>query len=65
MILKPIFFHFKFLIQDFLLNMVFIILKIYQHVDNIHFEKTLSQNFKIGLSFIFMSKNEKIFVIFL
>ena len=33
-------------IQDFLLNMAFIILKVYQHVYNIHLEGTVSQNFK-------------------
>ena len=44
--------------------MAFIILKLYQHVYNIHSERTVSQNFKIGLSFIFMSKNGKISIIF-
>ena len=43
--------------------MAFIILKLYQHV-NIHLEGTVSQNFKIGLSFIFIAKNGKIFIIF-
>ena len=39
--------------------MAFIILKVYQHVYNIHLEGTLSQNLKIGLSLLFMSKNGK------
>ena len=41
--------------------MALIILKIYQHVHNVHLEGTVSQNFKIGFSFSFMSKNGKIF----
>ena len=44
--------------------MALIILKVYQHVYNIHLEGTVSQNFKISLSFIYMSKNGKIFIIF-
>ena len=44
--------------------MVLIILKVYQHVYNIHLEGTVSQNLKKSLSFIFMSKNGKIFIIF-
>ena len=42
----------------------FIILNVFQHVYNIHLEGTMSHNFEIGLSFIFMSKNVKIFIIF-
>ena len=63
MILKPIL---SLLIfdPDFSLNMAFIILKVYQHVYNIHLEGTVSHNFEIGLSFFFMSKNGKILVIF-
>ena len=44
--------------------MAFIILKVYQHVYNIHLKGTMSQNFKIGPSFLFMSKNGKIFLLF-
>ena len=44
--------------------MAFIILRVYQHVYNIHLEGTVSQNVKIGLSLLFMSKNGKIFIIF-
>ena len=44
--------------------MQLIILKLYHHVYNIHLKRTVSQNFKIGPSFLFMSKNEQIFIIF-
>ena len=44
--------------------MEFIILKVYQHVYNIHLKGTVSQNFKIGSSFLFMLENGKIFIIF-
>ena len=44
--------------------MTFFILKVYQHVYNIHLEGTVSQNLKIGFSFLFMSKNGKICIIF-
>ena len=44
--------------------MTFIILKVYQHIYNIHLEGTVSQNLKICLSLLFMSKNGKIFIIF-
>ena len=44
--------------------MAFIILKVYQHVYNINLEGTVSQNLKIGLSLLFMSKNGKNFIIF-
>ena len=44
--------------------MQLIILKLYHHVYNIHLKGTVSQNFKIGPSFLFMSKNGKIFIIF-
>ena len=66
MILKPIFSLLIFdpLAFDFSLNMVLIILKVYQHVHNIHLERIVSKKFKIGISFIFMSKNGKIFIIF-
>ena len=50
--------------SDFSLNMALIILKVYQHVHNIHFEGNVSQHFKRGFIFIFMSKNGKIFIIF-
>ena len=63
-ILKPIFSLLIFLIQDFSLNIAFIILKVYQHVYNIHLKETVSQNFKIVPSFLFMSKNGKILIIF-
>ena len=33
-------------------------------IHNIHSEGTVSQNFDIGPSFIFMGKNGKIFIIF-
>ena len=35
------------MIQDFSLNITFIILKVYQHVYNIHLLETVSQNLKI------------------
>ena len=41
--------------------MALIILKVFQHVYNIHLEGTVSQNFKISLSFIFMSKKREDF----
>ena len=56
-----LFFHFYFLIQDFSLNIAWILSIFNNHFDNIHSEGTLSQNFVIDLSFIFMSKNGKIF----
>ena len=34
--------------------MALITLKVYQHVYKIHLEGTVSQNFKIGTSFLFM-----------
>ena len=61
---KTYFFHFYFSIQDFSLNIAFIILKVYQHVHNIHLEETVSQFLYTGLSFLFMLKNGKIFIIF-
>ena len=39
--------------------MAFIILKLFQHVYNIHLEGTVSQHFKIGLSFIFIAKKRE------
>ena len=44
--------------------MALIILNVYQHVYNIHLEGSVSQNFKISLSFIFMSKNGKFLLFF-
>ena len=61
MILKPIF---SLLIQDFSPNMAFIILKLYQHVYNIHSEGTESQNFKIVLSFILCQKTGRFLLFF-
>ena len=37
-----------------------VIVKVNQHVYNIHLKGSMSQNFKIGPSFLFMSKNGKI-----
>ena len=45
-------------------NMAFIILKVYQHVYSIHLKGTVSQNVKICPSFLYMSKNGKIFYYF-
>ena len=59
-----LFFHFYFFIQDFSLTIGLTILKLDKAIDNIHLEGTVSQNFDISPSFIFMSKNGKIFVIF-
>ena len=39
------FFHFYFLIQEFSFNIAPIDLKFYKHVENIHYEGTLSQIF--------------------
>ena len=49
-----LFFHFYFLIQDCSLSIALISFKLYKHIDNIHLEGTLSQNFNIGPSFVFM-----------
>ena len=62
--IKNWFFHFYFLIQDFLLNTGNTFSQIYMSIHNIHIEGTVSQNFDIGPSFIFMQKNGKIFIIF-
>ena len=61
-----LFFHFYFLIQDFSLTTCIglTILKLDKAIDNIHLEGTVSQNLDISPSFIFMSKNGKIFIIF-
>ena len=61
--LKTIF-HYYFLTQDFSLNIIWILLIFHKHVDNMHSKEIMSQNLDIGLSFIFISKNGKIFVIF-
>ena len=63
-IIKNLFFHFYFLAKDFSLNTVAMHLKFYTHVDNILMEGTVSQIFYLGLSFDFMTKNGKLFVIF-
>ena len=52
--------HFYFFIQDFSLNITWILLILYRHVHNIHMEGTVSQIFYLGLSFIFILKNGKI-----
>ena len=39
-------------------------MKIYPVVHNILLEGSVSQNFELGLSFDFMTKNRKLFVIF-
>ena len=44
--------------------MQLIFFKLNKHIANIHLEGIMSQNFDIGPSFIFMSKNGKIFFIF-
>ena len=44
--------------------MALTILKVYQHVFNIHLKGTVSQDFKIGPSFFCILKNGKIFIIF-
>ena len=41
--------------------MAFIILTVYQAVDNIHLEGTMSRSFEIGPSFIFMSKKREVY----
>ena len=49
-----LFFHFYFFIQDCSLNIALISFKLYKHIDNIHLEGTVSQNFNIGSRFVFM-----------
>ena len=44
--------------------MAFIILKVYQHVYNIHLEGTVSQNFEIGLSFFLCKKTGRFLLFF-
>ena len=61
---KNRFFDFYFFIQDFSLNIALILLRFYTHVHNIHMEGTVSQIFDMGPSFISMTKNGKIFIIF-
>ena len=39
-------------------------LKLYNPVDNIHWEKTVSQNFDLGPTFYFMLKKGKLLTIF-
>ena len=53
------------MIQDFSLNVAFIILNVYRHVYNIHLEGTMSHNFEIGLSFIFVKKREDFYYFFI
>ena len=62
---KTYFSTFIFFIQDSSLNMALILFKLYKYIDNIHLEGTVSQNFDIGPSVIFMSKNGKIFLFFI
>ena len=44
--------------------MTLILMKLYKHVDNIHHQGTVSQMFYYGLSFDFILKKGKLFVIF-
>ena len=53
----------NFLNQDFSLNIELTLLKLSRYI-NILMEGIMSQNFGLGLSFYFMSKNGKPFVIF-
>ena len=39
-------------------------LRFYRHVQNIHLEGTVSQNFDTGSTFIFIQKNGKILLFF-
>ena len=55
--LKLYFFHFYFLNQDFFLTIIYITLLFGDLVDNAHLEGKVSQNFDLGLSFHFMTKN--------
>ena len=56
---------FSLLFFDFSPNIMFPFIKLYRCSLNIVIEGTVSQNFYLGLSFCFMSKNVKLFVIFL
>ena len=56
--------HFYFLTKDFSLNIMFPIPKLYRYSLDIVMKGTVSQTFYLGLSFCFMSKNGKLFVIF-
>ena len=64
MILKPIFSLFI-CIYYFSLNIAFIILKIYQRVDDIYLQRTVSQNVEMDPSFIFMEKKREDFHYFI
>ena len=46
------------------LDIKFLGMKLFTYDHTIHVEGSMSQNFDLGLSFIFMSKNGKLFVNF-
>ena len=58
------FFYIYFLNMDISLDIKFSVMKLFTDDYKIHVEGSVSQNFKLGLSFIFMSKNRKLFVNF-
>ena len=59
------FFHFHFLIQDTrLILIISILFKLNKSVNNINREGTVSQILYLGLSFNFMLKNGKIYLLF-
>ena len=49
------------MIQDFSLNIGNTLSQFYRFIDNIHMEGTVSQNFDIGPSFIFIQKKREDF----
>ena len=55
--IKIVFFHFYFLDQDFFLTIISITLVFGDLVENVHLEGRISQNFDLGPSFHFMTKN--------
>ena len=50
--------------MDISLDIRFLGMKLFTDDHKIHVEGSVSQNFELGLSFIFMSKNGKLFVNF-
>ena len=58
-----LFFHFYFLKQNFSLNISFTHFKLYRYVTNILMDGTVSQILYLWLSFDFIWKNGKLFVI--
>ena len=61
----PLSCHIYFLVQDISLIINSTHLGFNRHVQNIHLKGTMSQNFDIGSTFIFIQKNGKILTFFL